>query len=116
FYGFPAEKIDVIYNGVPLQSIRRDEQDRAKTRETFGFGKDDIVVLFAGSGWERKGLRFAIEAMERQGRQMRLLVAGRGDERKYVSSRVRFLGVVREMPSLYHAADVFLLPTLYDPF
>src|SRR5205823_7448441 len=87
-----------------------------KTRETFGLSRDDVVVLFAGSGWERKGLRFAIEAVERQDAQMKFLVAGRGESRKFSSSRVQFLGVVREMPSLYHAADIFLLPTVYDPF
>jgi UDP-glucose:(heptosyl)LPS alpha-1,3-glucosyltransferase len=116
FYGYPAEKIDVVPNGVPLQSIQRDEQDRAKTREAHGLGKDDIAILFAGSGWERKGLRFAIDAIERQEKQMRLLVAGRGESRRFKSERVKFLGVVREMPSLYAAADIFLLPTLYDPF
>ena len=116
FYGFPAEKIDVVYNGVPLQSLQRDESDRAKTRDAFGLGEKDIAVLFAGSGWERKGLRFAIEAIERQDPRMRMLVAGRGDSRKFPSARVQFLGVVREMPSLYAAADIFLLPTVYDPF
>jgi UDP-glucose:(heptosyl)LPS alpha-1,3-glucosyltransferase len=115
-YGFPGEKIDVVYNGVPLGSLQRGEQDRAKTRETLGLGKDDIAVLFAGSGWERKGLRFAVEAMQQRKAPMKLLVAGRGEPRKFSSSRARFLGVVREMPSLYHAADIFLLPTIYDPF
>jgi UDP-glucose:(heptosyl)LPS alpha-1,3-glucosyltransferase len=116
FYGFPGEKIDVVYNGVPLQSLHREAQDRAKTRESLGLGESDVVALFAGSGWERKGLRFAIDATERQEGQMRLLVAGRGDSRQFPSSRVQFLGVVREMPSLYAAADIFLLPTIYDPF
>jgi UDP-glucose:(heptosyl)LPS alpha-1,3-glucosyltransferase len=115
-YGFPSEKIDVVYNGVPLQSQQRDEQDRAKTREALGLEDGQVAVLFAGSGWERKGLRFAIEAIERQEGQMRLLVAGRGDSRKFPAENVQFLGVVREMPSLYAAADIFLLPTLYDPF
>jgi UDP-glucose:(heptosyl)LPS alpha-1,3-glucosyltransferase len=115
-YGYPADKIDVVYNGLPLETMRRDELDRAKTRETFGLGHDDVVVLFAGSGWERKGLRFAIEAVERQNPQIKFLVAGRGEPRKFSSTRVQFLGVVREMPSLYHAADIFLLPTIYDPF
>jgi UDP-glucose:(heptosyl)LPS alpha-1,3-glucosyltransferase len=115
-YGFPGENIDVIYNGVPLESLRRDELDRAKTREALGVGKDDVAILFAGSGWERKGLRFAIEAVERQDARMKFLVAGRGESRKFSSSRARFLGVVREMPSLYHAVDIFLLPTIYDPF
>jgi UDP-glucose:(heptosyl)LPS alpha-1,3-glucosyltransferase len=115
-YGFPADKIDVVYNGVPLQSLQRDEQDRAKTREALGLREKDLAVFFAGSGWERKGLRYAIDAVERQGQEVRLLVAGRGDSRKFLSPRVQFLGVVREMPSLYAAADIFLLPTIYDPF
>jgi len=115
-YGYPADKIDVVYNGLPLESMRRDELDRAKTRETYGLSPDDVVVLFAGSGWERKGLRFAIDAVERQDPPMKFLVAGRGESRKFPSSRAQFLGVVREMPSLYHAADIFLLPTVYDPF
>jgi UDP-glucose:(heptosyl)LPS alpha-1,3-glucosyltransferase len=79
-------------------------------------GTEEIAVLFAGSGWERKGLRFAIDAMERRPGPGRLLVAGRGDSRKFPSNRVQFLGVFPEMPSLYAAADVFLLPTVYDPF
>jgi UDP-glucose:(heptosyl)LPS alpha-1,3-glucosyltransferase len=116
FYGFPAEKIDVVYNGVPLQGLHRHEEDRAKSRERFGLEREELAVLFAGSGWERKGLRFAIEALERLPGPGRLLVAGRGDSRKFPSNRVQFLGVVPEMRSLYAAADVFLLPTVYDPF
>ncbi len=115
-YGYPADKIDVVYNGLSLESMRRDELDRTKTREAYGVAQDDIVVLFVGSGWERKGLRFAIDAVERQNLQMKFLVAGRGEARKFSSARVQFLGVVREMPSLYHAADILLLPTVYDPF
>ena len=42
--------------------------------------QDQIALLFAGSGWERKGLLFAIEAMALcKNRKMRLLVAGRGE-------------------------------------
>ncbi len=47
---------------------------------------------------------------------MKLVVAGRGDARKLSSPRVQFLGVVRDLPELYGAADIFLLPTIYDPF
>jgi UDP-glucose:(heptosyl)LPS alpha-1,3-glucosyltransferase len=116
WYGFPSDKIDVVYNGVPFAAFRRDEQSRTKTRETLGLKSEDVAVLFAGSGWERKGLRFAIDALETMGKEMRLLVAGRGDTRKFKSARVQFLGVVQEMPALYGAADIFLLPTIYDPF
>ena len=115
FYGYPAENIDVVYTAVPLE-LFREVSDREKTRESLGLARDEIVVLFAGSGWERKGLRFALEAIEAQGAKVKLLVAGRSDPEKFSSSRAKFLGVVRGMPSLYRAADIFLLPTLYDPF
>jgi UDP-glucose:(heptosyl)LPS alpha-1,3-glucosyltransferase len=115
-YGFPEQKIDVVYNGVPLDSFSPDGANRGQTRGTLGLGSQDVAVLFAGSGWERKGLRFAIEAVEASGKEMRLLVAGRGDKRRFKSARVQFLDVVRDMPALYAAADIFLLPTIYDPF
>ena len=108
WHGYPADRIDVVYNGVPLE-LFRDEREPVTTNE-------EIVVLFAGSGWERKGLQFAIEAVEAQKGKMKLLVAGRGETRKFSSSRTEFLGVVRDMPSLYRSADIFLLPTVYDPF
>jgi UDP-glucose:(heptosyl)LPS alpha-1,3-glucosyltransferase len=116
FYGYPANRIDVVYNGLAVHKTAHREEDRTATRDSLGLGKDEIAILFAGSGWERKGLRFAIEAIERSDKQVRLLVAGKGDHRKFRSPRVQFLGVVGEMPSLYLAADIFLLPTLYDPF
>ena len=116
FYGFPAEKIDVVYTGVPLALFQSDEESRGRSRAALGLNSQDVAVLFAGSGWERKGLRFAIEAAERCGKEMKLLVAGRGEDQKFNASRVQFLGVVEDMPSLYRAADIFLLPTLYDPF
>jgi UDP-glucose:(heptosyl)LPS alpha-1,3-glucosyltransferase len=115
-YGFPSERIDLVPNGVPVETFRPNEESRATMRETLGLKSDDVAVLFAGSGWERKGLRFAIKAIEQSGKAMRLLVAGRGDERRFKSRRVQFLGVVQDMPALYGAADIFLLPTIYDPF
>jgi UDP-glucose:(heptosyl)LPS alpha-1,3-glucosyltransferase len=114
-YQYPTDQIDVIHNGVPIE-LFRDPGDRTKTREALGLNEKEIVVLFAGSGWERKGLRFAIEAIEAQASGMKLLVAGRGEPRKFSSPKAQFLGTVRDMPALYRAADIFLLPTIYDPF
>ena len=115
FYGYPADDIHVVYNGVPLELFRGEGQ-RTRVRADLGLENDEIAILFAGSGWERKGLRFAVEAVESLGARLRLLVAGRGDPQEFPAARALFLGVVRDMPSLYRAADVFLLPTIYDPF
>lgn len=116
FYRYPRDRIDLVYNGVPVDRFRPDPKSRQTARETLGLKDDEIAVLFAGTGWGRKGLRFAIKAIEASGKGMRLFVAGRGNKRTYRSSRVQFLDLVRDMPALYGAADIFLLPTIYDPF
>jgi len=124
-YGYPADKIDLVRNGVPLDRFRFDPELREKSRAQFNLKQDQIALLFAGSGWERKGLLFAIEAMAlSKNRKLRLLVAGRGDARPYQTTRLRFwrgepvhfLGEVADLTPVYAAADIFILPTIYDPF
>ena len=122
-YRYPAGKIDVVRNGVPLEKFRFDPALRDKSRADLKLKSDEIALLFAGSGWERKGLRFAIEAFELcRGHKLRLLVAGRGDARSYKPKRfftkepVRFLGEVGDLRPIYAAADIFILPSIYDPF
>jgi UDP-glucose:(heptosyl)LPS alpha-1,3-glucosyltransferase len=124
-YGYPADRIDIVHNGVPLDKFRFDSELREKSREDLKLKPDQIALLFAGSGWERKGLLFAIQAMALcQNRKMRLLVAGRGNEMLYKTKRLRFwreepvqfLGEVADISRVYAAADIFILPTIYDPF
>jgi UDP-glucose:(heptosyl)LPS alpha-1,3-glucosyltransferase len=122
-YRYPADKIDIVRNGVPLDQFRFDRAVREKSRADLKLKPDEIALLFAGSGWERKGLRFAIEAMELcRDRKVRLLVAGRGDARGYKPKRffteepVRFLGEIADLRPIYAAADIFILPSIYDPF
>ena len=125
FYRYPADRIDIVRNGVPLEKLRFDPELREKSREELKIKPDQTALLFAGSGWERKGLLFAIEAAALCGdRKMRLLVAGRGNARLYKTKRLRFwreepvkfLGEVVDMLRVYAAADIFILPTIYDPF
>src|SRR6266511_3366741 len=124
-YRYPANKIDVVRNGVPLDKFRFDPRLREKSREDLKLKPDQIALLFAGSGWERKGLLFAIQAMALcKNTKMRLLVAGRGNEMFYKTKRLRFwreepvqfLGEVADISRVYAAADIFILPTIYDPF
>ncbi|MEY2555196.1 MAG: UDP-glucose:(heptosyl)LPS alpha,3-glucosyltransferase [Verrucomicrobiota bacterium] len=122
-YRYPADKIDIVRNGVPLDQFRFDSALREKSRADLKLKPDEIALLFAGSGWERKGLRFAIEAMELcRDRKLRFLVAGRGNERDYRPKRffteepVRFLGEIADLRPIYAAADIFILPSIYDPF
>src|SRR3984893_19306891 len=124
-YGYSANNIDLIRNGVPIDKFRFDPELRKEAREDLKLKPDQIALLFAGSGWERKGLWFGIQAMALcKNRKMRLLVAGRGNERLYKTKRLRFwreepvqfLGEMADLVRLYSAADIFILPTIYDPF
>ena len=124
-FDYPADKIDIVPNGVPLEKFRFDPELREKSRDELNLKPDQIALLFAGSGWERKGLLFAIEAAALcKDRKVQLLVAGRGNERLYKTRRLRFwreepvqfLGEIAEMLRVYAATDIFILPTIYDPF
>ncbi len=122
-YATPADRIAVVYNGLPAACFApADPARRARARAQFDLRPDDYAVLFAGTGWTRKGLPHLLRAFARLPAALRpvLLVAGRGDLRACQipapTDRVRFFGPVRDMAPPYAAADVFVAPTLYDPF
>jgi UDP-glucose:(heptosyl)LPS alpha-1,3-glucosyltransferase len=115
-YHYPEGRIRMIRNGVSLR--RKDRSaEREGAKERLGINRGEKVILFVGTGWERKGLRFATKAVEALGDpSIRLVVAGEGNVRKYRSPVIRFLGPVREMDEVYETADLLLFPTIYDPF
>jgi UDP-glucose:(heptosyl)LPS alpha-1,3-glucosyltransferase len=129
YYSYPAERIVVAHNGVDAErfcpagsSARRDE-----ARRRLGIAPGDVVVLFVGSGFARKGLESVLEGAARatgKGSALRLLVVGSGAapawrrraERLGMGGRVRFVGSVADPETYYRAADIFALPTHFDPF
>jgi UDP-glucose:(heptosyl)LPS alpha-1,3-glucosyltransferase len=113
WHDFPAANIHIIPNGI---GARIPSMPRLEARRRLEIPEGAFCVLFAGSGWERKGLRFAIQAVESLRGSPILLVAGRGNPHRYRSARARFLGEMRELSLPFSAADVFTLPTIYDPF
>jgi glycosyltransferase involved in cell wall biosynthesis len=82
---------------------------------------DDLAVVFVGGDWERKGLRYAIEAIARVPGTA-LTVVGPGDQAGYLSlatklgvaDRVTFVGPSPDTSVWYRKAEVFLLPTAYE--
>lgn len=116
YYCYPNGQISIIRNGVSsLGSVS--SQCREDARKELGVSPEQKTVLFVGTGWERKGLRFAIRAVEKlNDSRVMLLVAGKGKQSRYASPVVRFLGPVKKMARVYAAADLLVAPSLYEPF
>lgn len=96
-YGIPGKRITVIYPGVDTEEFKPSAEMRERTRERLGLrGK---VVLFVGGQDKRKGLHFLIEAL--RGLDVTLLICG---------------GEHRDMPAVYNACDILVLPSLFDSF
>lgn len=115
-YHTPADKLHVVHNGVPAAVC--DPELRMMQRKEFGLTEQSYALLFAGSGWERKGLKYAIKAVQETPKAT-LFVAGKGKQRGLPKcDRVHFLGPqpAAEMRALFNMADVFILPTIYEPF
>lgn len=123
----PPHKLHVIHSGVDLDYFhpRHRAALRSAARAELGAGDADVVFLFVGSGFRRKGLDAAIDALARcADRRYILAVAGRDRRAPWFARRaraaglgdkVRFLGGREDVRPLYAAADCFILPTRYDP-
>ncbi|MEN6485880.1 MAG: glycosyltransferase family 4 protein, partial [Syntrophobacteraceae bacterium] len=119
-------KIRTVYNGVDLQRFHPANRNGAgmALRRRNGVEDGTPVVLFVGSGFDRKGLRFAIEGLARAAGDARLWVVGKGRTGRFlslaeklgVSGRIRFFGPQGDVAPFFAAADCFVLPTMYDPF
>ena len=81
-------------------------------------------MLFAGSGFGRKGLGFLIDAFGNlKNKDGVLWVAGKGNPAPYqrqarrlgVAERLKFWGPQTDLSPFYQAATVLALPTIYDP-
>jgi UDP-glucose:(heptosyl)LPS alpha-1,3-glucosyltransferase len=134
-YGVPKNKIVLVYNGVDLErySPALRSTKGAELRRTLGVPADERVVLFLGSGYGRKGLDVVLDAFAQVARaakaanagSARLLVVGydsgavRWEARAKelgLGGAVHFLGGRRDTETCYAAADLYVLPTRYDPF
>jgi len=117
----------VAYNGVDAARFCPDGRARHRQamRRTLGLGPEDLAVLFVGQGFARKGLGPLLEALAAlRDPRWRLIVVGRGKGgawsaragRLGLAGWVGFVGHVGDPETYCAAADVFALPTFFDPF
>ncbi|MBI3031209.1 MAG: glycosyltransferase family 4 protein [Candidatus Rokubacteria bacterium] len=126
-YGLPDSRVSVIYNGVDQERFHpaNRERSRAGMRAALGIQQSAWVVLFVGSGFERKGLGPLIEGFAlTKTPESRLVVVGKGEQAPYhalaarlgVAERVVWAGAQPAVERYYATADAVALPALYEPF
>jgi UDP-glucose:(heptosyl)LPS alpha-1,3-glucosyltransferase len=122
-------RLHVVYSGINAARFSPDNRValRDATREQLGISNTAPVAVFVGSGFERKGLRAFLEALAQYKNTDALFGIVVGKDKllgKYqtlaaklgIADRVKFTGGVSDTRPYYAAADVFVLPTLYEPF
>jgi len=129
YYGCEADRIRIVPNGADLARFTPEvrERHRAATRERLGLAPDELVILFLGHNFQRKGLvplARALPALARRlDRRFRLLVVGDGEVAPAMAiagdaglaDRILDAGPAADPAPYYAAADVFCLPSYYDP-
>jgi UDP-glucose:(heptosyl)LPS alpha-1,3-glucosyltransferase len=132
-YGVAPERVRVVHPGV--DPTRYEGLDRVHCREElagrFGIAPGERIILFVSMNFEIKGLDALIRALallagDPSAPPFRLLVAGKGNVRKYrglasslgIGGRVIFTGVLpgAELPSIYAAADLYAMLSRFDTF
>jgi UDP-glucose:(heptosyl)LPS alpha-1,3-glucosyltransferase len=124
YYNVSEEKIVVIPNGVDLEEFKPDQKKRRRIRDRLGIEENELILMFSGHEFERKGLRFIVEALPMVKDNIRLLVVGKDNPKPYmelaqklgVLNKIIFAGFVSDISECYAASDIFVFPTAYEAF
>jgi glycosyltransferase involved in cell wall biosynthesis len=124
--GLPAERIEVIYNGVSQAPFERSPADRALVRSELGYSDGDLLIIQVARLNRLKDHATAIRSIARlrnSHSNVRLLLVGDGEERAALEALVneldmravvRFLGSRSDVPRLLQAVDLFLLTSVSE--
>jgi glycogen(starch) synthase len=128
-FDLPPDSVDVVPNGIDADAWRVREPTRLTTRQQY-VGDDAALVAYTGRLEYEKGVHTLLRALPRLRRRfpgLRLVVAGTGTyegelralaRRLRLGTAVRFTGFLEHdaLAALAAAADVAVVPSIYEPF
>nr|WP_319491300.1 glycosyltransferase family 4 protein [uncultured Desulfobacter sp.] len=130
YYPNSETKIDIMPPGIArdyFQAYAR-QKERQNIRQQYDLLPTETVAIFVGMNFEIKNLDLVFESLavysNRGGRNLKLLVVGKGNEKKYlgiakglgIENLVRFCGPAEIVQPFYLASDFFIMPSFYDTF
>lgn len=121
------DKLDfqVVCNAIDIKKYAYDEEKRISMREKLGIN-NKTVFIHVGNLRPPKNHIFMVSFFERVVRRNKdavLLLVGQGSEKENIENKiselkitdnVKLLGLRHDIPDLLQAADVFLLPSVYE--
>jgi UDP-glucose:(heptosyl)LPS alpha-1,3-glucosyltransferase len=124
YYPTPDDRFFIAHSGVD-QPVPDAAERRTQWRAKLGLRADEVVALFVGSEFRRKGLPALLEAMGllKDKAPHLVIVGGKAEEMGPYRKRAEELGInqhltwagrVSNVKDYYSLADIFILPTLSD--
>lgn len=122
-YRVPENKIFLIPNGARVSVPECTEETRSVIRQKWGFGPDEILLLFTGRTVYAKGIQALLKAFEQiwpECPKMRLIIAGQVFHLNEFSgltphsvSHITYTGLIssERLNELYQISDICLLPS-----
>lgn len=117
-YKIQKEKIVVIYNGIEIKPLK----PIVDIKKEFNL-QDEKIILYIGSGFERKGVKEAIEIVSLLKTKAKLIIIGKEKKMGYYQNLADslhvdaiFTGTRNDVDKFYSISDIFLFPTHYEPF
>jgi glycosyltransferase involved in cell wall biosynthesis len=125
----PEDHITVIPLGVDVAEFRPLKSEGACLKQRLGL-EDRTVILFVGRLTPIKGVHHLVKAFAKICRlhpEACLLIRGEGEQKKYLSKFIKDHGLEhyvfflpffprKMLPVLYSMSDIFVLPSLKEPF
>jgi glycosyltransferase involved in cell wall biosynthesis len=121
--GIPAERFDVLYNGVDCYKFRQ-SQARRELRNQFGYNDRQVVILTVASLSEIKNhsslLVAAAKVVSESAGDPLFVFIGEGQERSKLAGEIEKLGLTDvvimagardDVPDHLAASDIFVLPS-----
>ena len=122
---FANKKFTVLKNAIIVNNFAYNEDERNRLRKELGI-EDKIVIGHAGRFCEQKNHKFLIDVFKKIAdleNNAVLLLIGAGEKFERIKEQVQeygleerviFLGVRKDIASLYQAMDCFVFPSLFE--
>ncbi len=124
-YSIKEDKIKVLNAGIALGDSRYNFAFSRLNKE-FHISENDRLILFVGSNFKKNGVKEFLEIFSKlENKFVKAFIIGEEEKHAFyekiakklkITNRVYFAGERQDVRDFYILCDIFLYPTMYEPF